>query len=75
MAIEDISHGPRRHSLAVVHAFLEELSRPFPLWVIRAPVVHPQATALHTHTLLLEPCQPSSPGSCESAHDAVCVSL
>lgn len=66
MAIEDISHGLRRLSLAVAQLFLEELSRPFSHWVIRTRPVQPQATAPHTHTLLLEPCQPSSPWEMEA---------
>lgn len=64
MAIEDISHGLRRLSLAVAQLFLEELNRPFSHWIIRTPV-QPQATALHRHALPLEPCQPSSPWEVE----------
>lgn len=66
MAIEDISHGLRRLSLAVAQLFLEELSRPFSHWIIRTPTVQAQATALDRHALPLELCQPSSPWEVEA---------
>lgn len=62
-AIEDISCGSRRLSLATAQLCLEELSRPLVQWILRTPAMQPPRSPLYPPPRLCTPCAlPASPG-------------
>lgn len=77
-AIEDISCGSRRLSLATAQLCLEELSTPRVHWIIRTPAVQPPHSPLSPLSPLSAlTLAPSIPWEMEavSQHEGVCASL